>query len=246
MGQSVLTLESVSFEHEGVLLLEEINLDFLKGKTYLLTSEPDGGKSLLLKIAGGIIKPATGFVRLQGMDVYHGKRGKDLTKKIGSVFQESTLISNLSIEENLLLPIRYLDPDYNDDQVKLKIHDLFRNLEISIDTLGKRPANVSYSTKKLVNFVRAVITGPVIFLIDAPLFNLNAVDRKKIHDRLIDLKRQGETLVIASNDRYLIKDLADEVILLGEGRVAEQCQTEDFLQSNKPLIVNYISHHIGG
>lgn len=246
MIAEILSLQSISFEHEGAVLLDDINLVFEKGKTYLITSEPEGGKSLLLKVAGGIIPPVRGSVKLKGHDVYQGTGGKELVKRIGSVFQESTLISNLSVEENLLLPIKYINPRYDHEEILLEIIELFRYFEISVKNLEKRPSDVSYPIRKLINIVRVIITKPEIFLIDSPHFNLDAVDRTKVHNKLLQMKENGETMVIASNDRILIKDLADEVILLSKGKIIEKCPTEDFLHSAKPVVMNFLSHHVGG
>jgi ABC-type lipoprotein export system ATPase subunit len=246
MTNDLLTLKAVSFEHEECLLLSGITLSFLRGKVYIITSEPDGGKSLLLKIAGGILKPTEGEVEFRGVDLYHEKHGKDLTKRIGSVFQESTLISNLSVEENILLPIKYLDPGYNYEAVILEVINLFRYFQINIRNLGKRPSDVSYSVKKLINIIRVIVTKPEIFLIDAPFFNLNAVDRKQLFLKLLEMKKKGETMVIATNDRKLIEDLGDEVILLAKGQIKENCRTADFFRSSNPAVINFIDHQVGG
>lgn len=246
MEEKFLELDSVFFEHDEEVLLHDINLQFAKARTYLVTCEPDGGKSLLLKIAGGIICPTKGSVKLNGEELYDETKRNRLTKIIGSVFQESTLISNLSVEENILLPIKYLNPHYDKKEITLEILNLLRYFEIRTAVLKKRPANVSNSTKKLINIIRAIITKPVIYLIDDPLFNLDAVDRKKVAKKLLELKQNGETLIIASNDRSLIEILADEVILLQKGMLSEIADTDGFFHSDSPLTQDFISHHIGG
>ena len=241
----MLSLQRVSFIKDETTILSNLDLDFKQGLVYFIVTEPEGGKSLLLKIAGGVQEPTKGEVRFLNQNVYDENLWAKLVKKIGSIFQEGALVSNLSIEENLLLPIKYLQGGDDREKVMFEIIEQFRSYSLSLSLLDKRPSNISFSQKKLINFIRLVITHPDIYIIDEPLFNLNFVDSEKVRIIMSSLKKTRRTMIIGSNHHGLIKDLADEVIIVSKGKVLTQVSLREFLDPPNVVIQNFVRKYVG-
>lgn len=241
----MLIIEEINYKHLDELLLKDVNYHFPTGKTCIITGHTSSGKSLLIKICGGIIKPTTGKVLYSEKSIFTEKYERDIRRRIGFVFQEGVLISNLSIEENLLLPVLFLFPEKNSNDILLKVLELFRRLNIESSILTKRPSEVSYSNKKMINFIRAVVSDPELLIIDEPFFNLSTAHRKKIMSELLRQKDEGKTLIMTSNNSLLIKEMADEIIFLDNKTVHSSFTLEGFFASNNPYIDNFILEEIG-
>ncbi|HPT73151.1 MAG TPA: ATP-binding cassette domain-containing protein [Candidatus Cloacimonadota bacterium] len=106
-------LEKVRFQNHEKVLLSEINLRISEGETLFLSGAGESGRSLLLKIMAGILPPSHGKVLYDGIDLYEAEPDtlKTIKREIGFSFQVDGLLSNLTVEENILLPVRFFEPD---------------------------------------------------------------------------------------------------------------------------------------
>jgi len=241
----MLELRNISFKSGDRYVLEDVNQVFITGYTYVITGITGGGKSLLMKILGGITKPTEGLVMLNGKSLYTSSRDQCLKNKIGFVFQNGVFLSNLSIIDNLFLPVHYLCPHFDKRDVNETIEKLFNDLNISMDILSKRPSDVSYSDKKIINFIRAFLIDPDYYLINSPLFNLDFGNINKITTFIRQIKEEGKTIIMTTNSRKLIDRFADHVILLNRGKISFIIPASQFLTTQDPNITEYISQHIG-
>lgn len=241
----MIELREVSFIRDDKYLLKDIDYVFERGKCYLITGLESSGKSLLTKVLGGIIKPDEGKVLANGRDLYSRTDKCELKNKIGFVFQDGVFISNLSIRENLQLPVKHLSPGTNYGELMNSIRLLFNEFQIDIGLLDKRPSELAYSVKKVISFVRAVLIDPEIYILNKPLFNLDFIDMKRIISYLARMKCSEKILIITGNNRSLIENLADEIILLANGEIVAKESAESFFSSTNPEIKTYIKNNLG-
>lgn len=241
----MLELIGVYLKHENKYLLQDISLHFELGTTYILTGNIESGKEILMKVMGGIIEPTIGIVALKGHNIYSRARYQVVKNKFGFVFQDGVMLANLSICENLMLPLHHLYVGHDKQEALIRIQELFAYFDISTALLNKRPADVSYTTRKIINFIRAVLINPEIYFINMPLFNLNVSDRQNFISYLQQIKESGKIIIMSTNNRILFENLADRVILLDKGRIRAFCQTEEFLNTKDPDIIDYLNTNIG-
>lgn len=202
------------------VMFQGVDLRINPGNVYLITGPDDTANDWLLRGMAGILRnhPLQGRVWFDGMDIYSSneKELKEIKKRVAFVFSEGTMISNLTIEENLLLPLHYHVPDFDRSAVMEKIKKGFDFFEIP-DVMDHRPAELSYSLMKKLAFVRAGLREPELILIDKPLFNLAERHGVKVMTFLEQLKAQGAALVITSHCPSKFETLADEEIRLEDG-----------------------------
>jgi ABC-type lipoprotein export system ATPase subunit len=224
MNTELLTVNHLNLCAEGIDISPDTCFSIKKGRGYLITGPYEILNTFLLKVIGGILPPGTGDCRCEiffkGKDIYESSELEieEIKKKISFVFCEGTMISNLSVKENLLLPIGYHCPGFDRNTVMEKIKKGFDFFEIP-DVLEKRPAEISYYVKKKLAFIRASLQEPELLLADKPLFNLDENDRGKTVRFLEDMKSDGTTLVVASGYSPDFESLIDEFIILEKGKI---------------------------
>jgi ABC-type multidrug transport system ATPase subunit len=207
---------------DGTEMFRDVDLSLEKQRCYLVAGPDDMANVYLLKGMAGLLPdhPLQGRVWFDGMDIYNSgeEELKEIKKRVAFVFCEGTLIANLTVEENLLLPLRYHAPHVEQETVMAKIEEGFDYFGIP-DVLPCRPAELSYSVKKKLAFVRAALREPELIFMDRPLFNLAEKERDGVMAYLEQLKQKGLTLVMTSHCPSKFEALTDETITLEEGVV---------------------------
>jgi len=235
----LMDIRHLQMTFDNIEISSDSNFSIQKQKGYLITGPYDSANVRLLSILGGIFppEPAPGCkcnILYKGTDLYTSKEKtiKEIKKHIAFIFCEGAMISNLSIIENLLLPVSYHFPNYDRTLVLDKIKDDLKYLNIP-DILDKRPAEISFYDRKKLSFIRAALMNPELVLVDKPFFNLDDYDRDKTVLYLDKLKKNGSTLIIVSHYLSIIKPLIDEKIILEKGNLVFQKLTGLNEESNE-------------
>ncbi len=163
----------IAFDEKPVL--EGISFRLTKGETKAIFGVAGSGKSTILKLALGLLKPDSGHIYVLGEDVTQMPEDVlfDLRRKIGMVFQESALFDSLTVRENVAF--RLLEEgDISDDEVEKRVREALRFVELE-DTVDKFPAELSGGMRRRVAIARAIITQPEILLYDSPTGGLDPV-----------------------------------------------------------------------
>jgi len=163
----------IAFDEKPVL--EGISFRLTKGETKAIFGVAGSGKSTILKLALGLLKPDAGHIYVLGEDVTQMPEDAlfDLRRKIGMVFQESALFDSLTVRENVAF--RLLEEgDISDEEVEKRVREALRFVELE-DTLDKFPAELSGGMRRRVAIARAIIARPEILLYDSPTGGLDPV-----------------------------------------------------------------------
>ncbi|HNX01335.1 MAG TPA: ABC transporter ATP-binding protein [Candidatus Cloacimonadota bacterium] len=223
-------LEKVRFQNHEKVLLSEINLRISEGETLFLSGAGESGRSLLLKIMAGILPPSHGKVLYDGIDLYEAEPDtlKTIKREIGFSFQVDGLLSNLTVEENILLPVRFFEPD-EIEVYESNIRDLLHYFSLS-DTWQKRPAELSMQKKKVLVFIRSIIMNPKVLFLDDPFFGLDRYYQVKLLEYVKHVNQSGLTLVIVSNSEDLMLELADKILYFRNGKIERELNKEQITQ----------------
>lgn len=210
---------------EGNEIFSDTGFSLQKHRGYLIVGPDEDANVLLLKTIGGLVPPRShhknrqGQVFFQGIDMYEGSEQeiKEVKKKIAFVFREGTMISNLTVRENLLLPFLFHCPSEECSTALEKLEKDFKYFGIP-DVYDKRPDLISYCLKKKLAFIRASLQRPELILIEKPMFNLEEEDRDQVIEYFVRLKKEGITFIIVSRSQAILETLIDEAIVLEEGK----------------------------
>lgn len=205
---------------EEVRALDHANLHIRKGEFVSIIGPSGSGKSTLMNIMGCLDVPDSGSYILDGHAV--GKLSeKELTKirsrKIGFVFQDFHLISKMTAEENVGLPLIY--QGMKPGEIKKCVAAALEKVNLT-SRKGHRPTQLSGGQQQRVAIARALVTKPVLFLADEPTGNLDSKTGGEIMDLFHDLHSQGNTIVLITHDRSVAMQ-AKRRIAIRDGQVEE-------------------------
>jgi len=228
--QSLIRLEGVT----KVFYTEEIETHALagvhleiRGGEFISVAGPSGcGKSTLLSILGLLDTPSGGTYWLNGKSVENLKaseRARIRNREIGFIFQAFNLIGDLTVYENVELPLTYRG--MSSGERKKRVQAALERVGMS-HRMKHYPAQLSGGQQQRVAVARALVGEPLILLADEPTGNLDSKNGEAVMDLLRDLHRQGATICMVTHDpRYA--EYADRTIHLFDGRVVDENVSED-------------------
>jgi putative ABC transport system ATP-binding protein len=197
--------------------LKDINLTINKGEFVAIVGASGSGKSTLLHLLGGLDRPTSGKVIIDGESIYDYKEEKLAIfrrRKIGFVFQFFNLIPVLDVEENIALPA-LLDNDRVD---KDYLKEIIEMLGLS-DRKSHLPSELSGGQQQRVSIGRALLNKPSIVLADEPTGNLDSKSSKEVIELLkFSAKKYNQTLILITHD-INIASAADRVITIQDGEI---------------------------
>jgi len=201
--------------------LQDVHLDIRKGE-YIAISGPSGcGKTTLLSLLGLLDSPTSGEYLLEGQPVAKldpAERARVRNRQIGFIFQAFNLIGDLTVYENVELPLTYRG--LNASERKERVHNALEKVGMS-HRVKHYPAQLSGGQQQRVAVARAVAGDPAILLADEPTGNLDSVNGESVMELLRDLHRNGSTICMVTHDQRYAKH-ADREVNLFDGRVVDE------------------------
>ena len=211
----------VRFENVGVRygvgpeVLRDINLHIEPGSFYFLTGASGAGKSSLLKLMYLALLPSRGCIQVFGEDISRTDRRKlpELRRRIGVVFQDFRLLSNLSIFDNVALPLRIAGDD--EKRTRNNVAELLDWVGLGA-RLNDSPGMLSGGEQQRVAIARAVISKPALLLADEPTGNVDDRIAYRLLRLFEELHRTGTAVVVATHNDALVRRFSYPVLVLAD------------------------------
>ena len=206
-----------SGEHE-VRALDDVSFYIQRGEFVAIIGPSGSGKSTLLHILGGVDRPTSGRVYLDGIDVY-GQNEEQLAifrrREVGLIYQFYNLIPVLNVVENMTLPVQMDGRKVGEE----RLQELLKLLSLE-DRKNHLPNQLSGGQQQRVSIGRALMNAPAIVLADEPTGNLDSRNSQEIMELLkLSNKKYSQTLVMITHDENLALQ-ADRIIAIEDGRIA--------------------------
>lgn len=264
-GHKAIVFEDVAIAFEGQQVLDGISFELPRGETKALFGVAGSGKTTILKLALGLIKPDRGNVYVLGYEVSSMREEElfDLRRKIGMVFQESALFDSLTVKENVAY--RLIEEEHvPSDEVDERVREALRFVELE-HTLDLFPAELSGGMRRRVAIARAIITQPEIVLYDSPTAGLDPITSTRIIELIVKQRdvyhssalmvthRLQDAFIMAShyfdteaNEMRPLsespkRDVKTSFLLLRDGKVIFDGTAVELAQSRDEYIREYIS-----
>jgi phospholipid/cholesterol/gamma-HCH transport system ATP-binding protein len=216
----LMQFESVVYSPESAPLFGDLNLTVPKGSCTVFMGPSGAGKSTFLRLGAGLIPPDSGTILFRGLDWHDLTEHENvlLREEIGFVFQNGALWANKSVYQNIELPYLYHRPKAGRQEVRDAVAKAARLAGIRAQ-LGLRPSQLSLGEQKLVSLARALIMEPSIMFLDDPTGGLDAQATANLIELFTDLKHQGRTLLLVTQEPAVTARLADRLVVLKAGTV---------------------------
>ena len=210
-------------EEVETIALNNIAMEVKEGEFVAIMGPSGCGKSTLLNILGLLDNPTSGEYWLDSKEVGHLKeKERTQTRKgqIGFVFQSFNLIEEMTVYENVELPLTYLK--VKTSERKKRVEEVLRRMNIS-HRAGHFPNQLSGGQQQRVAIARAVIANPKLILADEPTGNLDSKNGKDVMDLLTELNREGTTIVMVTHSQH-DASFAHRVVNLFDGQIVTEVE----------------------
>jgi len=262
---NAIVFENVSIAFDDQVVLDGISFRLAKGETKAIFGIAGAGKSTILKLALGLLKPDAGHIYVLGDDVTQMREAElfELRRKIGMVFQESALFDSLTVRENVAFRLLE-ESNVSEEQVEAPVREALSFVELE-NTVDKFPSELSGGMRRRVAIARAIITHPEVLLYDSPTGGLDPVTSTTIVQLIVkqrDVYKTSSLLVThrlqdaftmathyfdrkANEMRPLPPGERGEVpmafLILRDGKVIFDGDAHELAQSKDEYIREYIS-----
>lgn len=230
---SLITVEGVRKNLGGVNILDDVGFPVERGRTLAVMGTSGTGKSTLLKIMIGALRPDAGKITIDGDDitVIEGKPLDRVRRKFGVLFQSAALLNSLTVGENVSLPLRYHGEQLAEETIDIIVTVKLRAVAL-LHRKDAMPEELSGGEKKRAGLARALALDPVVLFYDEPTSGLDPVATGTIDDLINDLKTKGGiTSIVITHDIESARRIADEIILLHGGKIYFRGTRDEFFHS---------------
>src|SRR5215471_12524730 len=256
--------EEVFLGFEDLMVLDGVSFELKRGETKVLLGVAGSGKSTILKLCLGLIRPDAGHIYVLGHDITTMPEEDlfDLRSQIGIVFQESALFDSLTVRENVAF--RLTEEKLPEAEVEQRVREVLRFVELE-DAIDKLPSELSGGMRRRVGIARAIITHPEILLYDSPTGGLDPITSTTIIELIMKQRdvfktsallvshRLQDGFVLASHyydpdanrmqavDGRPMRDVHTSFMILRDGKVIFDGTALELGRSQDPYIREYIS-----
>ncbi len=225
-SDSVFSLVGVTRSFGAVRAVDEVSLEFARGRTTVLIGSSGSGKSTVLRLLLGLEWPDAGEVRCDGAPLQR-TRVPSVRRSVGYVIQEGGLFPHLTVLGNLALLPHHLG--WNRARIRARALELAELTHLRETQFARFPAELSGGQRQRVALIRALMLDPPTLLLDEPLGALDPLVRHGLQDELRGIfGRLGKTVIMVTHDLAEAAFFSDRLVLMRRGRVVQDGSIEDF------------------
>jgi len=243
---NLVEMRGVHFSFGNKVILDGVDISIREQDVLVIMGLSGGGKSSLLSILLGLLKPSSGEVLFKQEDLTKLSRPKlnDARTHMGMVYQNAALISSMTVRENIGFPLEELS-DKNDQEIALIVEQKLEEVGLK-DTADKLPSELSGGMQKRVGLARALVLEPELVLFDEPTAGLDPISTETIDDLIIKLRKKQEvTSIIVTHEMESAFAVATRMAFLYEGKIILEAAPEQFRNSDIPIVRKFLSSFSG-
>ncbi len=209
-----------SYENGQIMALNGIDLKIKEGEFVSIIGPSGSGKSTLLNMIGALDNADEGSINVAGTDLMQkGDLSKFRSDEIGFVFQLHNLIPNLTVLENVQIPL--IETPFSDEQMENRALKLLKSVDLE-NKINQKPTKLSGGERQRVAIARALVNHPSIILADEPTGSLDSKTQNVILDLLKYVhKKENVTLIIVTHSPY-VANMADRIITVLDGQIKDE------------------------
>ena len=229
----MISVENLCKSFGDLEILKGITENIEKGEKVVIIGPSGSGKSTFLRCLNLLEKPTSGSIIFEGTDITHSSE-KELNlmrQKMGMVFQHFNLFANLSIINNITLaPVKL--KLMTKEEAEAKAEELLKKVGL-LDKAYNYPSQLSGGQKQRIAIARSLAMNPDVMLFDEPTSALDPEMVREVLDVMLDLAKQGKTMIIVTHEMQFARAIANRVIFLDGGKIVEEAAPAEFFDQPK-------------
>ncbi len=240
--KNIIHVNQLTTHYGERLILDDLNLEVRRGEILVIMGASGSGKSTLLRTMLGLNRPTTGSVNIMGVDVTHASHKKlyQLRRSIGVAFQGGALFGNMSLIENVQLPLKeHTNLDKSTIRIMSRMKLDMMNLTGFDDLM---PSELSGGMVKRAALARAVVMDPELLFFDEPSAGLDPVVAAELDEYILDLKQAMDmTIVVVTHELESAFRIADRITILDKGKMVITGTVDEVKQSDDLYVQNLLN-----
>ena len=222
-------------------VLKGIDANFERGKTSLIIGQSGSGKTVFLKSLLGLHTPDSGTISFDGRDSssLDEDEKRQLRQDIGMVFQGSALFDSLTVEENIMFPLKMFTQQTKSEMLD-RVNAVIKRVKL-FDANSKYPAELSGGMQKRVAIARAIVMNPKYLLCDEPNSGLDPKTAIVIDNLIQEITDEYQmTTVINTHDMNSVMEIGEKIVFLKEGLKAWEGTKEDVFKTDNEAVTDFV------
>lgn len=228
-------------------IYEGLDLDIFKGETITIIGGSGTGKSVMLKLLLGLMRPDKGKILFGGQDVVHmsDEQLNKTRKRVGMLFQGGALFDSMSVADNVSYPIREHFKDYDEEKITKIVREKLEMVDLP-QTENMMPSDLSGGVKKRIALARAIATDPEVLLYDEPTTGLDPTNTNRINDLILSLQKKLKvTSIVVTHDMNSAFKISDRIALLYDKKIEFVGTKAEIDKSDNQVVQKFIKGEIG-
>ena len=234
-------LDDVSLAFGEKVVLKNCSLDIVEGAITCIVGLSGAGKSTILRLLDGLLRPNSGDVFVHDQNIAHLSEEQliPIRQKISLAFQFAALLDSLTVGENVALPL-HEHTHLSEGEIRKIVMDALDSVGLA-HTFDNLPSELSGGMLKRAGFARAIVTRPELILYDEPTTGLDPIVTHLITETIVKLRQKlNGTAVVISHDLQSIFMMADYVAMLFEGAIIAYDTAEKIKESRNPIVQQFL------
>jgi phospholipid/cholesterol/gamma-HCH transport system ATP-binding protein len=244
-GEPIIKVEQLTKSFGEVHVLKGIDLNVFKGENMAILGKSGSGKSVLIKMMVGLLKPDNGYLQILGerVDTLGRKQLDALRLRIGFSFQNSALYDSMTVFENLAFPLTMNVKNLTKKEVNNQVSEALEAVGLG-DKGNQMPADLSGGQRKRIGIARTLILKPEIMLYDEPTSGLDPVTSSEINELINEVQQRYNTSsIIITHDLTCAKTTSHRVAMLLDGRFTKIGTFDEVFNSNEAQIKGFYNYN---
>ena len=244
----MIIFDDVHFSYEDQTILNGVSFELAEGETMAVLGGSGSGKTTILRLLLGFVKPDAGRVIIDDTDITTLRESEfiEIRRRMGVVFQFGALFDSLSVGDNIAFPLRELRT-MEEEEIIERVEEVVDSVGLDPDVLDQYPSELSGGMNRRVAVARAIITRPHIMLYDEPTTGLDPFACQLVCDLVIQMRDIYDvTSVFVTHQLAAAFRVATHFILLHRGELLFDGTGDELKKSPDPYITRFVNWEIGG
>ncbi len=237
----MIEIKNLHKSFDGEEILKGIDFVFETGQTNLIIGQSGSGKSVLLKCMLGLFKPEEGTIEYDGKaySTFTDEEQRDLRKEVGMLFQGGALFDSMTVEENVMFPLRMFTKQRK-RELKSRVAEVLERVNLD-GSENKYPSEISGGMQKRVAIARAVVNKPKYLFCDEPNSGLDPTTATVIDNLIQEITRENNmTTVIITHDMNSVLEIGENIAFLKDGVLAWKGDKDQIFKTDDKTVTDFV------